>query len=38
MTVVATPGQISSDLAGEEIIPDLAKDTYDGLNEVGADI
>jgi hypothetical protein len=37
-TVAATSGHISSDLAGEEIILDLAEGTYYGLNEVGADI
>jgi trimethylamine:corrinoid methyltransferase-like protein len=37
-TVVATPGQISSDLAGEAVILDLRSGVYYGLNEVGARI
>jgi Coenzyme PQQ synthesis protein D (PqqD) len=37
-TVSATQGQISSDLAGEAVILDLASGVYYGLNEVGARI
>jgi Coenzyme PQQ synthesis protein D (PqqD) len=36
--VSATQGQISSDLAGEAVILDLASGVYYGLNEVGARI
>lgn len=36
--VTATPGQISSDLAGEAVILDLTSGVYYGLNEVGAKI
>ncbi|NJR40332.1 MAG: lasso peptide biosynthesis PqqD family chaperone [Leptolyngbyaceae cyanobacterium CSU_1_4] len=36
--VVATQGQISSNLAGEAVILDLASGVYYGLNEVGAKI
>lgn len=36
--VVATQGQISSDLAGEAVILDLTSGVYYGLNEVGATI
>lgn len=36
--VTATPGQISSDVAGEAVILDLTSGVYYGLNEVGAKI
>jgi Coenzyme PQQ synthesis protein D (PqqD) len=36
--VAVTPGQISSDLAGETVILDLTSGVYYGLNEVGAKI
>jgi Coenzyme PQQ synthesis protein D (PqqD) len=36
--VSATQGQVSSDLAGEAVILDLASGVYYGLNEVGARI
>lgn len=36
--VAATPGQISSDIAGEAVILDLTSGVYYGLNEVGAKI
>ena len=35
-TVVAAPEQVSSDLAGEAVILNLANGTYYGLNQVGA--
>ncbi len=37
-TVVATPEQVSSDLAGESVILNLKTGMYFGLNEVGASI
>lgn len=36
--VVATPEQVSSDLAGESVILNLKTGMYFGLNEVGASI
>jgi Coenzyme PQQ synthesis protein D (PqqD) len=36
--IVATEGQISSDLAGESVILNLQSGVYYGLNEVGAHI
>jgi len=38
MTVVASKGQVSSDLGGEVAILDLERGTYFGLDEVGARI
>lgn len=38
MTVVAMPGQISSNLDGEEVILDVETGVYYGLNPVGAHI
>lgn len=35
-TVVATKGQVSSDLGGEIVVLDLEAGSYYGLNEVGA--
>lgn len=37
-TVVATPEQVSSDLAGESVILNLKTGMYFGLNEVGASV
>jgi hypothetical protein len=37
-TVVASPDQVSSDLAGESVILNLKSSTYFGLNEVGSRI
>ncbi|NJM65476.1 MAG: lasso peptide biosynthesis PqqD family chaperone [Acaryochloris sp. RU_4_1] len=37
-TVVATPEQVSSDLAGESVILNLKTGMYFGLNEVGTSI
>jgi Coenzyme PQQ synthesis protein D (PqqD) len=36
--VVASPDQVSSDLAGESVILNLKSSTYFGLNEVGSRI
>jgi hypothetical protein len=36
--VVASPDQVSSDLAGESVILNLKSGTYFGLNEVGTSI
>ncbi|NJM75617.1 MAG: lasso peptide biosynthesis PqqD family chaperone [Acaryochloridaceae cyanobacterium RU_4_10] len=36
--VVASPDQVSSDLAGESVILNLKSGTYFGLNEVGSSI
>lgn len=36
VSVVATPNQLSSDLAGEVIILDLSRGMYYGLDDVGA--
>lgn len=36
--VVATPEQVSSDLAGESVILNLKTGMYFGLNEVGASV
>lgn len=36
--IVATPHQVSSDLAGEAVILDMSSGTYYGLNAVGASI
>lgn len=38
LQIRATPGQVSSDLAGEAVILDLRSGVYYGLNEVGAKI
>jgi hypothetical protein len=37
-TLVAMPGQISSDVAGEAVILNLQSGIYYGLNEVGATV
>ena len=37
-TIAAIPNQVSSELAGEAVILNLASGTYFGLNEVGASV